>query len=137
MSRNLSLVYWAALVTLGALAIWGLLFDAPDMLSAFSLPKTSGIFVGVEVFLAAFIAIGAAPLIFLIRRPMGWGKILLVGAGLAWIMHGGVEMMMASFMPLHIRGTWVPIVCGLVMFALTVWHQILDPRFFPPHQPAA
>jgi hypothetical protein len=137
-SRNLSLVYRAALANLVALAIWGLLFDVPDALSAFSSLKASGILVGVELFLAVCIVGFSVPLILLIRRPMGWGKLLLFGFGIAWIMHGAMEMLMGSLgMSLHIRGTWVPIACGVLMFALALWHQTVDPRFFPPHQPVS
>jgi hypothetical protein len=137
MSRTgkLKVVYAIALANIAVLALWGVVFDVPDALGAFGLggPDSSGILLGVDAFLAICFLICAAPVVFLVRRPMGWGKLLLPFYGASWILHAGMFVIMtasgiASF---HIVGLWVPAACGGLMFALVVAHQIVDPTFFP------
>jgi hypothetical protein len=125
---KLRVVYGLALANLIILMLWTLLFDIPGVASAGLRPHwpfTGFIYAfGVFVFL-----IVAAPLGFLVRKPMGWGKLLLPLYALAWIMNSAIgALIMARF--LHVVGLWVPAACGLVMLALTVAHQIIDPTFF-------
>jgi hypothetical protein len=130
--RTLKIVYAAALANMCLLAAWGMLFDLPGVLSSFGGGARLGPFLPAAVgFLLFCFAVFAVPVIILIRRPMGWGKLLLAGAGLAWIMHGATLMVMASFSSLRVQGLWVPIACGVLMLVLAVGHQTVDPRFFP------
>jgi hypothetical protein len=128
--QRLRPIYVVAIANVCVLAVWGLFFDVPGLMSSFK-GVSSSIAVGADGFLLLGLALVCAAIAWLIRQPRGWGKLILVACALAWVMHGAV-LQVFSGMGLHVEATWLPMACGAVMLVLAIWHQVIDPSFFPP-----
>jgi hypothetical protein len=133
---KLRIVYSIALANVAALVVWGLLFDVPGVLGVTGpVPaKVATIVLAIDGFLVVSFLLAAAPLVFLLVRPMGWGKLLLPVYGVAWVFHAGVFVLTANntgWSP-HIAHLWVPAACGGLMFVLALAHQFIDPKFLGP-----
>jgi hypothetical protein len=64
---------------------------------------------------------------FLIARPMGWGKLVLVVRAVAWGFHSAVGIAIG----LGTVGQFAPLIAAAsLLFALAVAHQIVQPRLF-------
>jgi len=130
---KLRVVYWLALANVVVLCVWGLVFDVPGYLRSFGLTgsEATRILPAVDGLLACCFLLAAAPIGYLIHRPLGWGKLLMPVYGFAWIMHGVVITLLGAVarFPLHVTAVWVPIACGVAMFALAIAHQVIDPSF--------
>lgn len=128
---TLKWLYAVAVFNTVVLAGWAAIFEIPRVITLFwpsSAPKIEILF-GAEGFLLVSFLIVMAPLVFLIRRPMWWGKLLLPVYGLSWVGHAAVLPFVVSVSGPHIIGMWFPAACGFVMFALAVAHQVVDPGF--------
>jgi hypothetical protein len=133
---KLRIIYAIALVDIALLAGWGVLFDVRGLLDTarFGASAASGPFgLIADAFLISGALITAAPLVFLLIRPMGWGKLLMPVYGLSWLFHVAIIQVLPGA-AVHVVGLWAPVVCALTMFALTVACQIIEPGFFrnPP-----
>ena len=98
---------------------------SPDML----LPKSATLIFryGGAAFMLAFSGLW----LWLTIRPQWWGKLLCVWAGLSWTMFGAVFCMIASFVNKPVDPAALAVLgCGLVMLAVAVIHQVVDPRLF-------
>ena len=137
--RALTTVYALALINVGVLGLWGVAFDVPGMVAPFlgrSAPPVFG-FVADGMLLSG-LGLAAAVLVYLMRRPWGWGKLALVAAGVSWTMHGLVLILLTNLnIGIHVAGPWVPIACGVVMIAQAAWHQVVDPSFFKRPAPSS
>ena len=74
-----------------------------------------------------------AVLIFLSFRPYFWGKIIAFWAGLSWLGFSGATTLMAGWS----NTLTMILAAGLIMLAVGITHQVIDPRWSgPPLSPA-
>ncbi len=122
---QLRLVYVAALVNTGAAAAWMALGEVPAVFAR-GLPTLQ---LEIQAFGVFCFAVVGVPLWVLSRKPRWWGKLLLLACGVSWIGHAAIAPFATAGLDAHVPALWIPLSCGVVMLALAVAHQILDPSF--------
>jgi hypothetical protein len=132
---KLRVVYGLVLANVVLVGLWGELIDVPLILGK-SLRlagfPASSFMPGLQLFMALSLGVAAAPFIFLVVRPMGWGKFLLLFAAMSWTMHvaAGAIIGLASL------DDFAPLLgAAAAMVVLAIAHQVIDPSLIGRRNP--
>jgi hypothetical protein len=136
--RKLQIIYIVVLLDLLVVGVWGELVDVPLIfgqgMSHGDFPGGSGaLFLNIfRGFLAVSLLLVSAPFVFLVVRPMGWGKIVMLLAALSWSFHAAI----GAFMGLAPIEAFSPLIAAAAtLVVLAIAYQIIDPSLIGRRDP--